>query len=365
LNDNHTTDLAMAWLADKQRRTQTSLNDALSIAMFAGADNREQLATLITELLTTKQPETLAWPEAVSVSRAWFKADQLDKARQWASKAYGDAVGSEQAREQADERTLTRLSRLLFDLGMVGKDKGYPAFATAIATLASDGKLETDVWYELDIMGYTLGTSEARDIVQAALVDSQGQPRPVVAKILAWSHCRVGDSAGWKEFLDGKINDPGISGDAKALWLVARSYAETMTPNENWLPLRGKKFLDQALVASQTAPARLVVVEELVNRYMGVKRPATAISFLDSVANQFDDSETVSLAVLREQLSASKARLEAKKEKAEKDAELERKLARLEFYRRRLAIWQGQNNPQKASRLTKVIADLEAEIYQP
>lgn len=65
--------------------------------------------------------------------------DSREKAVQWALKVYSDQLAGLKPTEKPETFTLARLAGSMKQMGLTGKDKGYPEFATALAATLKAG----------------------------------------------------------------------------------------------------------------------------------------------------------------------------------------------------------------------------------
>jgi len=216
------------------------------------------------------------------------------------------------SRSQQPFWSAARLARVLSVTGMTGKDKAYPEFAATVLRLAREGKLPSASSWEADrALASPLGTLETQQVLEAELVGPEGNLRPQVAKILAWVHRQSGTLGVWKEMLDAKAGeappqDAVQAGDVKARWLQARAYAETAGDNDiPPHPIRGKRWLQQALQTAESSDLRLEVLRLLTAAYIDADQHDEGLAYLATVASQFPDEEVAALRIaIRKQKAA-------------------------------------------------------------
>ncbi|MCX5647511.1 MAG: hypothetical protein NTX40_00195 [Planctomycetota bacterium] len=240
-------------------------------------------------VLNAEKP--IRWNVCWLIVAAWNSAGNKEKAREWVMKAYETEVGSEEARERADVGALNIVSELMQVYELTGEGKGYPAMAAAIATKVRKGELTASLpWDYYMHLAALLGTPETRQTVEAKLIDPAGQPRLGVAKILTYVRFAAGGIEAWQAYLDGQVETAAGSPDAQAGWLLARAHADSVVPSVLFpSPLRGKKWLDQALALAASAPVRFQVLDEIVRGHMFVGKYEKATETLDGLGHQFED----------------------------------------------------------------------------
>ncbi len=157
------------------------------------------------------------------------------------------------------QRMLFEVAECLYVTGAVGPGKGYVNYANAMATLARDGKLTVEDELRLyEIYGAPLATSQARDIVQAELMDGEGNPRLPVAHALSWAHAIDGTLNQWHTYLDERITEAADS-DTQARWMLARANAEAVA--KPGVGLRGRAVEAGMRKAMATASSVATKVE--------------------------------------------------------------------------------------------------------
>jgi len=207
-------------------------------------------------------------------------------------------------RTTEDERLLQAIGRKLSVRGLTGTGKGYPAFASTLARLAKEGKLAAPLgWESARILAAPLGTPETQQVVRDELLDAQGTPRLVIAKILAWVHRNAGNLETWRDLLDTKI--AASDGDTKARWLQARAYAEALV-SEKPDRLAGKTWLEEALSVAESPSLRLEAVRDLVLACAAADRYDDGLACLKTVAGQFTGEAAETLEALGEEVRQRK-----------------------------------------------------------
>ena len=222
---------------------------------------------------------------------AWRVIGNRAKTQVWTMRAYEAALGTDEGVASVDANGLKLLGQMLLQAGLTGKGKEYPAFAVALARLAGQDKIPADKWWRYQYYAAPLGTPQMRQTLQSELTDAEDNPRLVVARILAGAYRDAADRNNWLAFLDGKIAAPGISGDTKARWLIARAWAESIIPSQR-SPLRGKNWLEQVLDVAKSSSLRIAAIEQLALGYAAAHKYAEGAVFLNSAAKRFTDAQT-------------------------------------------------------------------------
>jgi len=361
-------EMASASLADTSARAGASASVLAKLAKLSSYRNARSTRPLMDDMEAIWNSATggneLSWQECEAISWAWHRLRDPAKARRWALKARDVAIGTEEARDRVDWRTLMRLGSHFVMVGLDGRDTGYPAFAAAIVSMAKRGKLAEPYYSECAITVKTVGrllqTPQAREPLYTVLTDSQGHVRTGVASILAWAHRYSGELASWKQFLDGKIASAQIGPDAKAHWLLARAFAESVGDGSTD-PFLGERWMLEALATAQAWDARLYVVRRIALSYAFIEATEKGTSFLDSVENQFTESAESAKAfravreefdsILRQNRAWSKRKID------------EQRAARGRRYRTallyRLATAQKRGDQAEISRLEQLLSQAE------
>lgn len=135
-----------------------------------------------------------------------------------------------------------------------------------------------------------------------------------VAYTLSYSYLGRRKLADWMALLDAKLADPALVGDVRVNWLLARAHAQELVRNPSkhypmhwpfpasW-PLDGRKYLDQALEAAQSAPVKLGVAREIIGRLAAASRYQAAIDLLQQLANSLPDDQKGIAAAWQTQLT--------------------------------------------------------------
>ncbi|MCP4377401.1 MAG: hypothetical protein GY794_14645, partial [bacterium] len=142
LSDPNAGSIAMVWLAGKDDDNwgDRSLEDMTAAVKLAASAGDEKGAEIMNKLAAMAMSSELDIPDKVKVcqafSDAWSQMGKAAKAQQWAMIAYEIALGTKTARDQADMGTLKTVAIILSKAGLTGKNKGYPCFAEALASMA-------------------------------------------------------------------------------------------------------------------------------------------------------------------------------------------------------------------------------------
>lgn len=294
--------------------------------------------------------------QALTIAWHWQAVGEGAKQQQWVLIAYDMAVGSEAARQSVHIHQLERLGDFLTGAGLAGPSHEYPEAAQALAWRARQGTLEESKSPEL-LAPLVLG-EQSRAILEEALVDEAGQPRRAVAEALAHAYARTGQLEAWRSELDERI--AASEGDAKAMWLVARSQAAH---------LDGKLFhrrapLDAALAAAESEAVRLVVLEELAEYFRQAERPDLGEQLLASLEGQFEGEAAYRVKLMRRSLADGYAAHQAEQQRQAAESDLRRDQQLLEHLResRRRAAADGDG--EAAAQLSTRIQALEQELGQ-
>jgi hypothetical protein len=277
--------LAVEWLRQhKPSWADIPTADLASVGLELHWSAKEEAVALVNELdaLWTSRDarEPLTLQECDEISQVWRRVGSTPRADEWLTKGY--------ERTLKTVKTASDLGGIAFRMSessLIGKGKGLTAFATALEEMARAGKFD-DATVSADMMARPLGTAQTRDIVKNA-VDDKGRPRLALANIVAHAYARYGGLEAWRSQLDKKLAEKNLDADTRALWLVARSFAAGVSSAAwpNWQPQLRLPWLSQALAAAQSEPVRLLVVEELVRVYRGLKEDRKALSLLQSTGS--------------------------------------------------------------------------------
>jgi hypothetical protein len=91
-----------------------------------------------------------------------------------------------------------------------------------------------------------------------------------------------------RAFVDQALDNPELSGDAKASWLVGQAIVTEASPIlRGPSPMRGMRSLEMAFATAESEPVRLWVLSEMVTRLISVGEADKALSLIASVEGQF------------------------------------------------------------------------------
>jgi hypothetical protein len=123
-----------------------------------------------------------------------------------------------------------------------------------------------------------------------------------VAYTLSYSYLGQRKIADWIALLDAKLADPTVTGDLRVNWLLARAHAQELVRNPSkhyplrwpfpasW-PLDGRKYLDQALQAAQSAGVKMRVAREIVGRLAAARQFDAATAFVQQLVGSLPDDQ--------------------------------------------------------------------------
>ncbi len=250
--------------------------------------------------------------------------------------AIGLAMELEKNPANCDAGGCLRLARLLWQNGAVGTGQGHPGYATALGKAIARG-LPAGSDYECWVLCLPLGTPEARAALARELVDAAGVVRRDVARPLAWAHNEYVSPDAFGEEIDKRLADPGLRGDRRASWLLARAYADAIRSAE-YSPLGGEKWLIRAVSACSTERMKLRCLKVLAQGYGLVAREDAAKALLKRVRPQFRSPESLAaLDAIAGQAVATAARTRSGRQRHQAEAAARSRQANLAELKRRLA----------------------------
>jgi len=360
-------DMAVAWLgahgsqAFQQAATESlvSATGALAVVSTDPEKAARFMSSLEAGLAARASENPLRFEDYRDIMTAWLAAGNADKAQEWGMKTYQAFLGSPQARDAIDLDTLVNVSLLMNMAGVTGADKGYVGCAEAIARLAREGKLDRKEEWAYALRP-PLRTEQTRQIVQAELLDQQGELRSGVAKVLAWVYRDAGKLDEWRSLLDGRIADEAVGGDARARWLLARAYVESIA--EAFIPYRrlalsGKEWLDQAVVAAESPALRLEAVAELARGYAAQGMHNEGLALLASLKDQFEKTEAAEdCKLLLAEIEADQPQYVARMAQHQADHDRRIAEARRKELGRRLARARTRGDARVAARLESLLS---------
>jgi hypothetical protein len=117
-----------------------------------------------------------------------------------------------------------------------------------------------------------------------------------VAYTLMYSHLGRGKLADWIAFLDSKLDDPGLNGDARVNWLLAKAQAHEHRqssarhypfrfPMPASQPLDSRGDLDDAFEAAKSPQSKVRVAGEILGRLTYSGQYQAAKDFLSTIAD--------------------------------------------------------------------------------
>lgn len=319
--------------------------------------DRRRMAGLVEGIVRASPEPPQRWQEFLAVMCLWNAVADQAKTQEWTMRGYQAVLGSAEARESVSMATLEELAHWLYHTMMTGEGKGYPAFAEALARHARQGTLNPGS--SADDIAAVLGTPETRALLEAELVDARGDPRLGVAKILAWVRRNEGKLRDWNAFVDGRM--AGASGDTKALWLAAKGWTAALASDPPY-PQRRVRWLNEAMAAAQSEPARLVIVGEFVGYYRQISRPGVAAEMLESIKGQFGAEAGAVVAGIQGELQGEEQERLAQEAKAGAAAEIGLTEARIKLFRSRLERARSEGDAQAAADIEAAIQRLEQEL---
>jgi hypothetical protein len=293
---------------------------------------REDMLKMLDAFYAAKGADALTYEQYMNVMCCWNVLETVPKVQEWTMRLYQSVLGSEEARQKVTMPVLEALGIWFYHSQMTGSGQDYPALAQALARHAREGTLRSS---QPETLGATLGKPETRQILRAELLDSQGQPRPEVARILAWAYRGTPELDGWCTFVDKQVADAKAS-DAKALWTMVKAHTAPVIPIEPE-PRASLRGLKQALGVAESDTVRLVVLEDVVRLYEKYDARVEAVNLLESVKNQFGAEAAGAIGARQEKLRGDDAEFQAAAARRLASDKLAEARVRLEYYRKCLA----------------------------
>ena len=368
LDDANLQAVAKTWIANhKDQVAALSSSDLMTLVSTAFRRKGDEVADLLTSVDAAWAGKLTAGQATAADCRnlcyAWCAAGDRAQGVQWAHRMYQAVLGTEAARAAADVTTMTSLIGAMHFSGLLDfNTQDYPAFAQTAARLAREGQLDNlGSWQTYRHWGMLLNTPQSRATLQKELTDPQGLPRLPVCKLLAWAYREGGAAKEWEGVVDTTLANTGLSGDQKALWLIAKGHARSLAVDP-WNFRRGKPSLDGAMAAAQTENVRLLALGERAEYCANIGRPDLGVQVVESVREQFSSEMSGRLDALCERLrsledarKAAANRRRAMSEQAMRHAELIR-------YKELLARESAKGNSTATARLQELITELEAML---
>ncbi|MCP4378447.1 MAG: hypothetical protein GY794_20020, partial [bacterium] len=268
------------------------------------------------------------------------------------------ALGTKTARDQADMGTLKTVAIILSKAGLTGKNKGYPCFAEALASMARQGKVKITLCDSAPVYCMPLGTEATRQTVRDTLLDSTGRPRLGVGKLLGWTYRQAGELKTWKKYVNGKIDDDATGGDAKAIWLMIKAHDDSCRPGLV-APIVGIRSLKKAVTIAQSESVRLVVLDELTTYYIRKNRPGVAVEIIASIAQQFSDQGAVQLEAIKQRAQKVLEHKQAKDAASLARQKESHRKAEIEYCQKMLLRAEKRNDQETVTRLKAAIEKLQ------
>ena len=299
--------------------------------------------------------------DCISASRSWHAKGDVEKAHQWAQRAYDIAL----AEQSPSKEALVRIGHVFEKVGLGGEGKAdYTEFAEAVADLARSGVLSNATNDDCDMLSVPICSPETRTVVEAELVDPVGQPRVAVGNILSWSHRRARSIKPWRATLEQKIATQDISADVKARWLVIRAYAESLASFEP-SPSSGKQWFDEALATANSESCRVAVLRVMVEAYSLDGKHDYVVGLLDSVSGQFGRPElALEVQTLRDNVLADKVQFQSEQNEIASERTRGLLKARRRAMRKRLSAARVKGDDVAEKRYERLLGNLPAEDSQ-
>jgi hypothetical protein len=329
--------------------------------------DRKQLAVHLDEVLVpAHQANVLPQWACDSLARS-FKGHDGERSQAWAMRAYRVVLKPGRVPSISE---IGSLGHLMNDVGLVGKGQGYRDFAKALVAMAKKGKLGmTATWrlggkgWQVRKLAYPLAAPETRSILQAELVDSNGNVRIEVGYILGWAYRKNEQLEDWIAFVNEKLADSSLTPDQKSQWLVVKGHASSLIPVPAKLGA-AVPHMTRALTTARSDAARITVLNHLTAVLYRLDRFQQGISVISSVREQFSGADRTRvdklLAVLeqgRQEQVAQRAEIAASQKAAGKRA-------KLRYLRKMLARAHAVGNSRKAAEMTQKIEDLRDAISE-
>lgn len=143
------------------------------------------------------------------------------------------------------------------------------------------------LWRTANQMSYNLDWG----YLQNAIVEAQGTCNLSLATLLTFVHKKNSALPQWRSYLESRIDDPEVTGDVKASWLLARAFADEVPDVGEPEPLAGRAWLDLALEEATSVDMKRYVIGEIVCKLAAGDRCDEAVAMMDSQADLFEDGE--------------------------------------------------------------------------
>jgi|WetSurMetagenome_2_1015567.scaffolds.fasta_scaffold09763_3 hypothetical protein len=355
--------LALACISDPAKQPNLIAADLAVLSWYAvpGTD-RQTMTGVMTNLDKAWQASDAKTPLEVAtvsqIARSWRMAGNAAKAEEWALRTYGARVGSETARQATDLPTLRQVADCVLQYAPPSAGRQYVGFSAALSQKIGQGAAIPAA--DASVYGAAMATPDAQQALRADLVDKQGRPNLAVARVLSWAALSSDTTTAWRTQADEQVT--GASGDAKALWLVVRAYAQSVNSN-GFNAVAGKPILDKALAAAATDGTRLTVLREIADYHRAMLSPGTAATIVASIKGQFGEKTVADVNALQAQLAGEEEARKADQKRGEATSELIRREARLQYFAEMLGLAKG-NDAAESARLQAAVRDLKAELAQ-
>lgn len=285
------------------------------------------------------------------IIQAWQQAGNRAKAQEWTRRAYAAML----ADEDLDFGRLGWLAEILHRVKRIDGETDFTEYVQKLADMAEAGEVPDGLtWPHYYWPALVLTSDAQREALTESLVDPAGAPRLGVARVLGWSYREVGRGEQWNAFLATRIADS--SGDAKALWLLARAYAErtaVMPPAS----LAGAQWLNEALATAEAEPLQLRIIAELANAHASAGHHDGALSLLDSVGGQFSGAGAARFVELRRGIEKHRQDYEERIAAHHAESAARREAITRRHLRRRLARARRRGDDEAVRRLERMLQE--------
>jgi hypothetical protein len=353
--------LALSRIADPLARANLAPEDLVDLARSAAKGNPVAIAPSLGDienvLVAADNKAPLPLATVGPVREFYVYAAKKDKAGEWLMRAYSARLGTDTARKSADLAMLWWFAEQFELTGLVGKGKGYPAYAAALAQQVHGGGGPAEGG--IPTYALPLGTPETRGVIQDELLDADGNPRLVVAKLLTWAYFNAGELKSWHDQIETKIG--GSQGDTKALWLAVQGYVESLAPKPLNPAVRIPR-LTTALSAVTTEQCKLVILNEFAEASRAQRQFTQTIDLLESVKSQFGADSARAVEGLQAGLRREEADRQAAAERVQAAAKVAQIDSQLKHHRERLAAAQAAGDSATVVNLQTAIDACEKQL---
>lgn len=169
--------------------------------------------------------------------------------------------------------------------------------------------------------------------LEPMLDEADGSCNVSLASVLSFAHQKAGTLDDWYDYLESQFDNPALSGDVKASWMLARGFAEEIRLGGEPIPTAGLEWLAQAYVAAGSEQMKRHILRERCTRLAAADRGDEAHALLDEAGGQHDNPEAqIGISQWRETIDTLSQRF-VEMRAAESDA---RKQAYIDVLQRRL-----------------------------